>query len=55
MYHILEETVPYLPVDKPTYLLSLIHILITLLPALCVFAFGQEYLEQGISASGIKG
>lgn len=28
---------------------------ITLLPALCVFAFGQEYLEQGISASGIKG
>lgn len=28
---------------------------ITLLPALCVFAFGQDYLEQGISASGIKG
>lgn len=27
---------------------------ITLLPALCVFAFGQDYLEQGISASGIK-
>lgn len=27
---------------------------ITLLPALCVFAFGQDYLEQGISASGMK-
>ncbi len=27
---------------------------ITLLPALCIFAFGQDYLEQGISASGIK-
>lgn len=27
---------------------------ITLLPALCVFAFGQDYLEQGIAASGIK-
>lgn len=27
---------------------------ITLLLALCVFAFGQDYLEQGISASGIK-
>ena len=27
---------------------------ITLLPALCVFAFGRDYLEQGISASGMK-
>lgn len=27
---------------------------ITLLSALCVFAFGQDYLEQGISASGMK-
>lgn len=27
---------------------------ITLLPALCVFAFGQDYLEQGISTSGLK-
>lgn len=27
---------------------------ITLLPALCVFAFGQDYLEQGIAASGIR-
>ncbi len=28
---------------------------ITLLPALCVFWFGQDYLEQGIAASGTKG
>lgn len=28
---------------------------ITLLPALCVFLFGQDYLEQGIAASGTKG
>lgn len=27
---------------------------ITLLPALCIFTFGQDYLEQGISASGLK-
>lgn len=27
---------------------------VTLLPALCVFIFGQDYLEQGISASGVK-
>ncbi len=28
---------------------------ITLLPALCVFLFGQDYLEQGIAVSGVKG
>lgn len=28
--------------------------IITLLPALLLFFFGQEYLEQGIAASGIK-
>lgn len=28
---------------------------VTLVPALLVFAFGKEYLEQGISAAGTKG
>ena len=34
---------------------AMVASVVALLPALCVFAFGQEYLEQGISASGIKG
>lgn len=28
--------------------------IVMLLPALLLFFFGQEYLEQGIAASGIK-
>ena len=33
---------------------SLIASLITLMPPLLIFLFGQRYLEQGIISSGMK-
>ena len=33
---------------------SFVSAVITLLPAVLIFLFGQQYLEQGIIASGIK-
>jgi multiple sugar transport system permease protein len=45
----------YLPdISKEKLGVAMVASVITMIPAILIFLFGQKYIEQGIAASGIK-